>query len=183
MWKLECETREEDPITRLDIYDMVELDTINKKSNVLRPHLYFGGLFVSILSASMLAMALVISLRSFCMYRNCGRMLGRCSSSSNGSFACSMTAIAALVFFNLLIFYEALVEAKEDVKFKNETLPKINYCLGGTDEIGLSEVNKVMDDTKIQVYEAMFVLLLIYVIAFVVFALPSFVCLQLSSKS
>ena len=133
-WKLECES---DPdvtkhFTRQDAYDMMFKKTLNTQSGTLRDTMFYGPLFVSVLAGVMLLMAIVVALKSFCRYKDCLAMMTSCST-NNGTFACASTCLTAFLFFYLLLFFEALQETNSDIEFVNDSLAKVNNCLGPND--------------------------------------------------
>jgi len=89
---------------------------LNTQSDNLRSTMFYGPLFISLLSGIMLLMALIIALQSFCRQKDCLMMMVSCST-NNGSFACASTVITAFLFFYLLLFVEALNETNADIDY------------------------------------------------------------------
>ena len=89
---------------------------LNTQSDNLRVTMFYGPLFVSILAGIMLAMSMIVALKSFCRNKDCLVMMMSCST-NNGTFACASTILTAFLFFYLLLFVEALNETNADIDF------------------------------------------------------------------
>ena len=94
--------------------------------------MFYGPLFISILSGIMLLKSLIIALQSFCRSKDCLVMMMSCQT-NNGTFACASTILTAFLFFYLLLFVEALNETNADIDFVQTELKKVNECLGPLD--------------------------------------------------
>lgn len=105
--------------------------------------MFYGPLFVSVLAGVMLLMAIVVALKSFCRQKDCLVMLTSCST-NNGTFACASTCLTAFLFFYLLLFFEALKETNSDIEFVNDSLAKVNNCLGPNDQINVDVIRGKM---------------------------------------
>ena len=101
--------------------------------------MFYGPLFVSVLAGIMLLMAVVIAIKSFCRKKDCLVVLTSCST-NNGTFGCASTFLTAFLFFYLLLFYEALNETNSDIEFVNDSLAKVNACLGPNDQINVDAI-------------------------------------------
>ena len=112
---------------------------LNTQSDNLRVTMFYGPLFVSILAGIMLAMSMIVALKSFCRNKDCLVMMMSCST-NNGTFACASTILTAFLFFYLLLFVEALNETNADIDFVQDELARVNECLEPLDQINVERI-------------------------------------------
>lgn len=78
--------------------------------------MFYGPLFVGVISGIMLLMAVIIAVQNLCRSQDCLGMMVSCKTNNSG-FACASTSIAAFLFFYLLLFLEAFAETESDIDF------------------------------------------------------------------
>ena len=122
---------------------MMFMKMLNTQSDNLRSTMFYGPLFVSILSGVMILMAFIIACQAFCRTKDCLTMMMSCEG-NNTTFACASTCITAFLFFYLLLFFEALIETNSDLDFVKDELSRVNECLGPLDQINIDKIEENM---------------------------------------